>query len=107
MSRSRSRSWDKRRRSSVHSDIRSTSPVDFYSLPDPHCHLLKQRPNSTFTPNLQFTQSVPVPNDQLGDHTLMNQTKSKIDPYYDTWDKIKFLLNPYELIDIYRNPEVA
>ena len=105
MSRSRSRSWDKRRRS--FSEDRSPSPNEFVTLPEPHCHVLKHPPASSFTPNLQFSSSLPSPNDALGDHTLMNQTKSKIDPYYDTWDKIKFLLNPYELIDIYRNPETA
>lgn len=37
----------------------------------------------------------------------MVSTKSKIDPYASRWDSIKYMLNPYELIDIYRPPVVA
>jgi len=100
MSRSRSRSWE-RRRPSFHSN----HSEDLQDLPKSHCHQMECHSQSTFTPNLKFGTEMPQPNDQLGDHELMNQTKSKIDPYYDQWDKIKFLLNPYELIDIYRRPE--
>ncbi len=32
----------------------------------------------------------------------MIKTKSQIDPYIDRWDSIKFLLNDFELVDIYR-----
>ena len=111
MSRSRSRSWQKRRRSRSNSfhkrapRTRSSSPLP--DLPAPFTHYLKAHNSSTFSSNLTFSKDMPTPNPLLGNHQLMIDTKSKIDPYYDTWDSIKFMLNPYELIDIYRPAHIA
>lgn len=37
----------------------------------------------------------------------MIKTKTQIDPFIDKWDSIKFMLNDFELVDIYRSQEVA
>jgi hypothetical protein len=54
-----------------------------------------------------ISEKIPMPNSELGDYSTMISTKSKIDPFADRWDSIKFLLNDYELVDIYRNKAMA
>ncbi len=60
-----------------------------------------------FSPNIKIQEEIPQPNPELGDYSLMISTKSKIDPYVDKWDSVKFLLNDYEVVDIYRNKDLA
>ncbi len=103
MGRSRSRSQKKSR---SRSQKKSKSHSDYPKLESPLCHLL---PSSSvqFTPEIKIQSEIPKPNADLGDYNLMISTKSKIDPYVDKWDSVKFLLNDYEVVDIYRNRDLA
>lgn len=47
-------------------------------------------------------------NKEYGDNSELIEKKNKITPYYDIWEKkIKFLINDFELIDIYRQEKKA
>lgn len=38
----------------------------------------------------------------IGDPSELNKEKDRIDDVPEIWDSIKYLLNEYELVDIYR-----
>lgn len=50
---------------------------------------------------------MPIITKIYGDNTLLNETKHKIDGVCTIWDKIKFRLNDFELVDICRNERKA
>lgn len=56
-----------------------------------------------------FIEKTPMKiNKEYGDNTDLIEKKNKITPYYDIWEKkIKFLINDFELIDIYRQEKKA
>ena len=72
------------------------------------------KPNSLYIPNdavlspdynanITVSTTLPIANKLLGSNESLNQLKTKITPHADTWTNlIRYLINPYELIDIYR-----
>lgn len=76
--------------------------------------LALDKPNSLDLPNdalitedyqatIVTSLAPPMTNKSLGSNESLNQLKNKITPYAKIWeDKVKYMINPYELIDIYR-----
>jgi 23S rRNA U2552 (ribose-2'-O)-methylase RlmE/FtsJ/DNA-directed RNA polymerase subunit E'/Rpb7 len=83
--------------------------------------LLLDRPNTLTLPidnldtkfsresiEIKFDKTPPSSRKQLGNNDPLNKLKNQITPIAAEWDsKIKHMINPYELVDIYRNADRA
>lgn len=54
-----------------------------------------------------YQDNIPIPAEGLGFTDELNKTKDKISKVESIWNKVKFLLNHSELIDIWRETSFA
>jgi DNA-directed RNA polymerase subunit E'/Rpb7/SAM-dependent methyltransferase len=58
--------------------------------------------------HLTHSEEPPMINTDYGDNEALNNLKDKITPYEKAWTaRIRFMINPYELVDNYRRPDKA